>query len=205
MNDNFKIFAPRPVRASSNRNEIKMSCNLNYEYKLSKFEKIDQPFNSYTPKLNNQKLNLNYEGNIKIYSRKLDYFRKTSLEWSVNTQQTGRTKFLQDDNPFSVFEKNLEKDFRNINSNDEDSFSKGEILSILRNDSTFYESVIYRSDYFGKDEEDEIIIDEEIITNVPPRIKNPFIKNFNLDIPKCGSELVNSCNNKSDEYKALND
>jgi hypothetical protein len=154
MNGSQKIHAPKPVRASSNINGVKISCKLNFE-KID--EKHNQPFSSYTPKI------VKYFKDIGFKKRVISSFN-FKMENYLNLNEDSS-------NPFKTFE----KDFKTMSDEHDDFMSKSEILCILKNDSTFYESSIYRSENFCSGEEYTF---EDEITMPPIRVKNPFHKNI---------------------------
>jgi hypothetical protein len=62
-----------------------------------------------------------------------------------------------------------------------DSSSTSELLSILNNESTGIDSLLYNSEIADLNEEFFILNDDLRISMPPIRCKNPFFKNFNTD------------------------
>jgi hypothetical protein len=81
------------------------------------------------------------------------------------------------------FEKTVQNDFTKM-KNDDDTVSKSEILSILRSDSTNFESVYGSVNLLNENEEEDFFVFDEFRTSMPPiRSGNPFYKNFEKETP----------------------
>lgn len=194
-----KIIAPKPVKASSNIAGIKMSYNFE-----SNFEKIIPQIGSHTPRtgnLNKRETSLNFSKFAMRSSSEL--YPQSQHRNSINSNiDKNKILFSDDGSPFSEFEKSVEKDFKSIQ--DEDSLSKSEILSILKNDSTFYESTVYRSENFfshNKNDDEEFVFGEERISMPPIRTKNPFYKNFeNENVENVEKIEMEKLVNETDDY-----
>jgi hypothetical protein len=153
-----KILAPRPIRRSQNINGVKIN--------ISGFERLLAPKICHTPK---PKRHFGYLG---------DHNLSDPEEVKLKKMKTFDSNlFLQDD---TYFDEIVNMDFLEMKKND-NSASKSEILSILRSESTQYESM-YRSA-----NEEEFFNWEETHTSMPPvRSQNPLYKN----LEKCSDSLL---------------
>lgn len=211
MNGSGKIFAPKPVKANSNANGVKI---------ISNFEKINTlPFNSHTPKpvKNNSEYNLNRKTEYLFMNPENNTCNRNSENIIKVPFRAQSNKFLCDltsNDQQSHFETDLgsiERDFQNIREKIDESLSKSEILSILRNDSTNYESCVYRSENAltcEKDdvEDSEFFFVDDIRTSMPPiRSKNPFYKNYDLDKSLETPVIITGSKIKKEQDFDLND
>jgi hypothetical protein len=155
-----KILAPKPIRRSQNINGVKIN--------ISGFERLLAPKICHTPK---PKRHFGFLAGHNLSDSEEVKFKKMKTFDS--------NLFLQDD---TTFDEIVIMDFLEMKKND-NSASKSEILSILRSESTQYESM-YRS---ANEEEEEFFNWEEPHTSVPPvRSQNPLYKN----LERCSDSLL---------------
>lgn len=179
MNDSPspKIFAPKPVRANSN----KFGRKLLHSAQSSHFEKItEMKSGNFSPQpirgrcFNNESV---------TFSRFISCGNQSNqMDSPINSTTDKENKFIFEceDEPnerFSLvnFEKCVELDFKNLTVNEDETLCKSEILSILRNDTTLCDST-HKSGHFSV--EDDFTC-EGIRASMPPsRVNNPLYKNF---------------------------
>jgi len=165
MDEDIKIFAPKPVKASSNFKGVKI--------KFGDFEKMSTPAQCHTPQLGSD------SGRYK--RMKFTRVKEENKRIDLSANDLNGLNFDLGEDAF--FEKTVQNDFSKIKS-DDDSVSKSEILSILRSDSTNFESVYGSVNLFNDNEEEDYFVFDECRTSMPPiRSGNPFYKNFDKEIP----------------------
>ena len=201
MTDTPKMFAPKPIKASSNVNGVRL---------INNFEKIKNvQFNSYTPKLEKNKMEITTHS--KFTGRLFD-MAAPGQDKLENFQLSKKGSLFEvhweeDKTEIPLFENILRKDFGVFKNECEDLKSKSEILSILRNGngsmSTNY-SNFYQSENLdfnpNTSEHGDFFIIDDLRTSMPPiRSHNPLCRNFDLGrnaLPR--NTLENECLNELD-------
>jgi hypothetical protein len=155
MNDSIKLYAPKPVRASSNKYGVKAN--------LRKIEDKISLVKSLSVNLDN---NPNQGPNERIS-------RSTHLEcYTSNANHMKFERNMNEDNFYEDFEKNIEK-------LEAASQCQSEIICILRSNSTHFDSTMSTSQNYFYESSDQSDIYYDARTSLTPvRPENPFNKNF---------------------------
>lgn len=150
MDHSIKLFAPKPIRASSNKHGVKINCLNDNIHKV----------NCYTPELEKKSgMTMEYQISKSIHNS-IPFFKKEN-----NIQSRDETQYFD-----------FLKDLTEIN---DDSECKSEILTILRSKSDNFESTMYNSNKAFLDNSQELNSSLDLRTSMPPiRPQNPFLKNF---------------------------
>ena len=188
MTDTPKILAPRPIKASSNIHGLRLIGN---------FEKLSNlSFNSYTPKLEKNKMDIQSQ-NSKFIGRLSDI--ESSTDKRLENFKLSKKASLfevyceEEKSDTPLFENILRRDFGVLKNECEDTISKSEILSILRNGSlstnfSGFDKNFYQSENLADfnpnlyQEQADILILDDLRTSMPPiRSQNPLCRNFDME------------------------